>query len=61
MIKGGQMDIFEYKVIELKGIRHEDEDVLDGNGKQGWELVTVIRGTIPKRLMFLGYLKKPAE
>jgi len=55
------MDIFEYKVIELKGIRHEDEDVLDGNGKQGWELVTVIRGTIPKRLMFLGYLKKPAE
>jgi len=48
--------------LELKGIYEDDEFVLDGNGKQGWELVTVIPApsSVPKKLNFLGYLKRLA-
>ncbi len=57
------MEKFEYAVVELKGIRDDDQLRLNDLGKEGWELVTIIQApiTLPVSPTVLGYLKRPKE
>ena len=56
------MSNFEYKVVELHGKRENHEYILNVEGAQGWELVTVLvpGGVLVAGLgRIVGYLKRP--